>query len=142
MNEDLKRFVLNRAVQSKLCDEPIIDAFKGNTMVFIAGYPFTLRGFYILTLKALMGNATRVPVACWKELHAETALLCQGLEINLATGREAFSVITGVRKSIQWNSPDDAWDNREKVREWVMAISKKIEEFEGAITPQDQPLPQ
>ena len=123
LNSEFHRFILNRAVQSKLSSSLIVDRIGQNTIVFVEGYPFTLKGFYILMTKTIFGGSVKIPVKTWKELHAETRLLCEGLELNLASGREAFSVIKGLRKSIGWSSPKDVMENRTKVIAWLNEVS-------------------
>lgn len=99
---DLRSFIKQQSVYSKLSEKPIVGQYGPLTLVFVHGYPMTLRGFYALTSKAVFGATVPVNKKAWGELNAETILLCQGLGLKLTTGSEAQSVIDGIRTSAGW----------------------------------------
>lgn len=123
MSESLHRFVLNNAVASKLADMPLVGQHEGRTYVFIHGYPMTLRGFYLIATKALFGGTVRLAGSKWGELHAETQLLCKGLGVELRQGREAYSVLEGIKTLLNWT---DTGADKAKAVQWVKEVEEKI----------------
>lgn len=121
--ESLARFILNSSVASKLADMPLVGQHEGRKFVFVHGYPMSLRGFYFLTTKAVFGGTIRINGKRWAELHAETQLLCQGLNVELQKSREAFSVLRGIKTAMKWTNKDS---DREAMMQWVKDVEEKI----------------
>lgn len=121
--ESLKRFILNNSVASKLADMPLVGEHEGRKFVFIHGFPMSLRGFYLMATKAVFGGTVRISGKRWAELHAETQLLCQGLNVELQKGREAFSVLRGIKTAMKWT---DRNSDREVLVQWVKDVEEKI----------------
>lgn len=123
MSESLERYVLNNAVASKLSGRPVVGRYEGRTLVFVHGFPMSLAGFYMISTKAIFGASIHLSARRWQELHAETLLLCRGLSVELRAGREAFSVLMGVRQAMQWSK--DTFD-KEKIIKWVEEVEQDI----------------
>jgi hypothetical protein len=123
MSESLRRFVLNNTVASKIADMPLVGQHEGKIFVFIHGYPMSLRGFYLIATKALFGGTVRLAGSKWGELHAETQLLCQGLNMELQKGREAYTVLEGIKKSINWS---EKGADKTAAVQWVKEVEEKI----------------
>lgn len=130
MSETLERFVLNNAVASKLANRPLVAQHDGKTFVFVHGYPMTLAGFYVISTKAIFGASIHLAARRWEELHAETLLLCRGLNVELRKGREAFSVLSGIRTAMNWSK--DTFDKNE-ILKWIDDVEEQL------IRPDPQP---
>lgn len=123
MSESLERFVLNNAVASKLAGRPVVSVFDGKTFVFVHGFPMTLAGFYVISTKAIFGASIHLAARRWEELHAETQLLCRGLSVELRKGREAFSVLVGIRTAMNWTK--DTF-NKEHILKWIDDVEEQV----------------
>lgn len=121
--DPFERFIVNNAVASKLSETPIVDQMDGVTIVFVHGFPMTLRGFYTLTSKAILGAAHRMSMKVWKDLHVESRVLCQPLKIELHEDREAYTVVQGIRKALDWSK--DTFD-RKKILKWIENVEENL----------------
>lgn len=120
---DLQRFVTNYAVASKLSGNAMAASYNDRQFVFIHGYPMMKKTFYMIATKAIFGSEVRIAARYWEELHAETRLLCQGLNVELQKGREAFSVLRGIRAAMNWSS--ETFD-KEQILDWVGQVEKQL----------------
>lgn len=123
--DDLKRFVKNHAVQSKISDQAVVADFHGEKLIFIQGFPMTRKSFYNLSSKAIFGNGLKLKPALWDALNTETKALCQGLNIPLAEGKEAHSVVEAIQKELNWTKETVASG---KVFEWIKKIEQMLHE--------------
>jgi hypothetical protein len=105
----------------------------------------TLRGFYMLCNKAVFGNSLYMRGRIWNDLHAETKLLCWGLGHKLIEGREAFSVVDGIRAAIGWNK--DAADQATRwnaeptdnpIHYWLEEVERQVAALKGVTLPGPQ----
>lgn len=141
---DLRSFIKQQCVYSKLAEKPIVAQHGSLKLVFIHGYPMTLRGFYALTTRAIFGATVPMYKKVWNELNAETVLLCEGLGLKLEEGRESHSVIEGIRTAAGWNEKSAQRLNnyqydREFLFKWVESVEQQVAQL-GVITPLDPQL--
>ena len=123
MSEELQRFVRNHAIASKLSGRPVVAQHDGQQFVFIHGFPMTVSGFYTIATKAIFGASIHLAARRWEELHAETLLLCIGLSVELHKGREAFSVLTGIRSAMNWTK--ETFD-KDRILNWVEEVENQL----------------
>jgi len=130
---DLRRFIKLNCVYSKLAEKPIVGQHESLRLVFIHGYPMTLKGFYTLATRAIFGHGVFLKPDAWKVMNAETKLLCQGLGLNLQEGREALSVIEGIRTAAGWNKETaelrsaNLFDyDRSFLFKWIESVEEQI----------------
>ena len=140
MEESLTTYVKKACVYSKLAEKPVVGQWKHLKLVFIHGYPMTLRGFYLLTSRAIFGNTMPMFTGIWKELHAETKLLCEHLGHRLEEGREAQTVIDGIRAAADWNlesaNRQVGWQyDRSFLYKWVESVEEQIAQLDGVTLP-------
>lgn len=128
MSESLERFVLNNAVASKLSNLPVVGRYGERTFVFVHGYPMSVHGFYTMSTKAIFGASVHLSVRNWEVLHAETLLLSKDLALELHQGREAFSVMLGIRKALNWSK--ETYSAPDIVK-WVEEVDRLINQEEG-----------
>lgn len=121
---DFLRFIKNNAIQSKLADEVIVESHGSEKFVFVRGYPMTVQGFYNISSKAIFGKTIKMKPDVWEKLHAETKVLCSGLDIPLAEGKEALSAVDAIVKAIGLTEAN--WNNV-KIDEWLLSIRSKLE---------------
>lgn len=137
---DLRAFIKRQCVYSKLAEKPVVGQHGSLKLVFIHGYPMTLRGFYALTSRAIFGATLPMPPMVWKELNAETILLCGDLGHKLEEGREARSVIEGIRAASGWNKETAEKMNnyqfdRNFLYRWVESVEQQVAELNGVTLP-------
>ena len=141
---DLHDFIKQRCVYSKLAEKPVVGQHGSLKLVFIHGYPMTLRGFYALTTRAIFGATVPIYKQIWDELNAETILLCAGLNIPLVEGRESQSVIEGIRAAAGWNEETAKQFNRygfdrEFLFKWIEIVEKQVAELREITLPDQLP---
>lgn len=124
MNDRLE-FIKRFCVLSKLSTDPVVAKHEDLVLVFVRGYPMTLRGFYTLTSKAVFDQALRLPLATWKELHAETQVLTQGLNLEFEPDQEAYKVYQAIQAAMEWTI-EKAKDNRYAVLDWIESVELEI----------------
>lgn len=122
---DLTRFLVNHAVQSKVANEVVVGVWNNNPIIFIHGYPMTQRGFIQLATKAVMGDNLKFAPQWWAEIHLETAMLCERLPLKPTAGREAFDVLQGIRDHLKTL---EGASGTNYLLEWVASVENKIEE--------------
>lgn len=137
---DLRAFIKRQCVYSKLAEKPVVGQHGSLKLVFIHGYPMTLRGFYALTSRAIFGATLPMPPKVWNELNAETILLCGDLGHKLQEGREAHSVIEGIRAASGWNKETAEKMNnyqfdRAFLYKWVESVEQQVAELNGVTLP-------
>lgn len=93
--------------------------------VFMNGYPMTEKGFYSLVSKAIFGDSVRLSKRLWIELHCETKLLCEGLDLELREGIEAVNVIMAIKKAICWGHGEIF--NKDAAMNWLEEVTRKLE---------------
>lgn len=140
---DLQDFIRRQCVYSKLAEKPVVGQHGSLQLVFIHGYPMTLRGFYALTTRAVFGSTIPMFKKVWDELNAETVLLCAGLNLELKEGRESQSIIEGIRAAAGWNEETakqitNYQFDREFLFKWIETVEAQVAELRG-ISPLDQP---
>ena len=140
MDESLKDYVKKSCVYSKLAEKPVVGQWKHLKLVFAHGYPMTLRGFYLMTSRAIFGNTLPMFRNLWTDMNAETKLLCSGLGHKLQEGREAHSVIEGIRASIGWdiesaNKMHNYQFQRDFLYKWVESVEEQIAQLDGITLP-------
>lgn len=137
---ELSDYIRRQCVYSKLAEKPVVGQWKHLKLVFIHGYPMTLRGFYMMATRAIFGNTSPMRAAIWNELHAETKLLCQDLGVKLQEGREAHSVVEGIRAASGWNKESaEAMNNfqydRTFLYKWIESVEEQIAQLNGVTLP-------
>jgi hypothetical protein len=143
---DLQQFIKTNCVWSKLSEKPVVRQWKHLELVFVHGYPMTLRAFYILCNKAVFGNTLYLRGKIWNELHAETKLLCRGMNHNLIEGREAFSIVDGIRAAIGWDKNTAKaslgyhynTEPTKPVQHWLEDVERQIAALRGVTLPGPQ----
>jgi hypothetical protein len=137
---DLYHYIRSQSVYSKLAEKPIVGQHGSLRLVFIHGYPMTLRGFYVLCSRAIFGSTLPLSPKTWIELNAETKLLTAQLGFKLEEGREALSVVDGIRAAAQWNkesaSKQIQWQfDRDFLFKWVESVEEQIAALSGLDLP-------
>jgi hypothetical protein len=124
-----RSFIVSHSVLSKLSDEPVVASHNGREFVFVAGMPMTVQGFYSISAKVIFGAELRLNVAMWEKLHAETRILCQGLDVKLTTGREAFTVRNVMAKALSWTLEGH---DRANVLSMVEKVERSLVELQAS----------
>lgn len=144
---DLRRFIKLNCVYSKLAEKPVVGQHDSIRLVFIHGYPMTIKGFYTLVTRAIFGYGIMLKPNDWKVMNAETKLLCQDLGLNLEEGREALSVIEAIRVAAGWNKESaelrsaNQWTyDRSFLLKWIESVEEQISDL-SRLSPLD-PQPQ
>ena len=143
---ELRQFIKRQCVYSKLAEKPVVGQHGATRLVFAHGYPMTLRGFYTLGLRAVFGNTVLIKPDTWKLLNAETKILSEGLNLKLEEGREALSVVEGIRASMNWNkqtaetrNATNPWQyDRSFLFKWVESVEEQIAALDGLTLPGPQ----
>jgi len=123
MSEELQTFVRQYAILSKLSGNAIVAQHDGRKFVFVHGYPMTVEGFYTIATKAIFGASIHLSSRKWEELHAETLLLCLGINVELRKDREAFSVLQGIREAMNWSK--DTYDKKH-ILDWIDEVDEQL----------------
>lgn len=137
---DLRSFIKRQCVYSKLAEKPVVGQHKHLKLVFIHGYPMTLRGFYALTSRAIFGASLPMYKKIWNELNAETILLCGDLGHHLEEGREAHSVVEGIRIAAGWNQETAKKMNnyqfdRSFLFKWIESVELQVAQLNDSTLP-------
>jgi hypothetical protein len=134
----LQDYVKTQSVFSKLSESVIVGQWEHLQLVFIHGYPMTLRGFYVMTSKAIFGSKIPYSTKIWNELHAETKILCNGLGHKLKEGREAQSVIEGIRIAANWTkeTAQRQWPAPLPIHAWLESVERQLAAQQGLILPE------
>lgn len=140
---EVRAFIKRQCVYSKLAEKPVVSQQGELTLVCVHGYPMTLRGFYALTSRAIFGNTLPMPPKAWIELNAETKVLCHGLGLKLEEGREALSVVEGIRAGSGWNlesanqrDPAAPWQyDRKFLYRWIESVEEQVAALRGLTLP-------
>lgn len=140
---ELRAFIKRQCVYSKLAEKPVVGQHGHLKLVFIHGYPMTLRGFYALTSRAIFGATLPMHKKIWDELNAETILLCGDLGHKLEEGREAHSVIEGIRAASGWNQEaaekmNNYQFDRSFLFKWVESVEQQVAQLNGVTLPGPQ----
>lgn len=140
---DLRAFIKRQCVYSKLAEKPVVGQCGPLKLVCVHGYPMTLKGFYALTSRAIFGNTLPMSPQLWMGLNAETKVLCQGLGLKLEEGREALSVVEGIRAGSGWNKdsadkrqPNKHWEfDRTFLYRWIESVEEQVAALSGLTLP-------
>jgi hypothetical protein len=140
MSEDFRAYIKRQCVYSKLAEKPIVGQHGSVKLVFVHGYPMTLTGFYALASRAIFGNTLPMRAKIWERLNAETKVLCWGLGLRLEEGREALSVIEGIRAASDWNKESAErkinWNfDRDFLFKWVESVEQQVAQLSGVTLP-------
>jgi len=140
---NLRDYIKQQSVYSKLSENPIVGQWEHLKLVFIHGYPMTLRGFYMMTSKAIFGATLPIYSKVWAEFDAETKLLCEGLGHKLEEGREALSVVEGIRAATKWSkettSGQSFWNyDHSELYGWIESVELGIAQLNGITLPDQQ----
>jgi hypothetical protein len=137
---ELREYIKKMCVYSKLAEKPVVGRHGDLKLVFIHGFPMTLRGFYLMASRAIFGGTLPLYSKLWNDMNGETKLLCQGLGHKLEEGREAHSVIEGIRAASGWNKESSTrtvgyqWD-RDFLFKWVESVEEQIALLDGITLP-------
>ena len=143
---EARAFIKRQCVYSKLAEKPVVGQHGPLKLVCIHGYPMTLKGFYALTSRAIFGNTLPMNAKTWETLNAETKVLCWGLGLKLEEGREALTVVEGIRAASGWNKDSaekrdlsKGWEfDRRFLFEWLESVEQQVALLNGVTLPGPQ----